>query len=222
MKVNLKAFRIVMEAIKQIYLVRITLLKGVLCFFILLFFIPTLQAQTSKRSYEILLAGFQIGQMEVEEIIRGNTTEYNLQSNVSFWLFGKINVDLSIKSAYLDGKMISSESKSISNRGSFYSKIKWNGSSYIVDSNTYKFENKNPIAFQVPFATAKFYFQEPKHGQMMISETYGLASKLTEIEPNTYQININGNENKFFYKNGEMERALMENPIKNYVIKRLK
>jgi hypothetical protein len=56
----------------------------------------------------------------------------------------------------------------------------------------------------------------------MISETFGLTSKITEIEPHEYQIEIDGNRNKFFYENGNMERALMENPIKNYMIKRIR
>ena len=49
-----------------------------------------------------------------------------------------------------------------------------------------------------------------------------MVSKITEIEPHGYEIEINGNRNKFFYENGEMDKALMENPIKNYVVKRIK
>jgi hypothetical protein len=56
----------------------------------------------------------------------------------------------------------------------------------------------------------------------MISETFGLASKINEIEPHIYQIEVNGNQNDFFYENGEMEKAMMESPIKNYVIKRIR
>lgn len=180
------------------------------------------EAQVTKKSYEILLAGFRIGTMEVEENKKGNMIEYNLESLVSFWFFGKINVDLSIKTIYHDGMMISSESKSISNRGSFYSKIKWNGKSYLVDSHTYKFDNTKSIPYLIPFSTVKFYFQEPKNGMTMISETFGLASKINEIEPHIYQIEVNGNQNDFFYENGEMEKAMMESPIKNYVIKRIR
>jgi hypothetical protein len=181
-----------------------------------------IQAQVTQKSYEILLAGFQIGTMEVEEYKKGSIIEYSLESLVSFWFFGKVNVELTIKSTYKDGMMLKSESKSISNRGSFYSIIKWTGKSYTVDSHTYKFDNTESIPYLIPFSTAKFYFQEPKNGLTMISETFGLASKISEIEPHVYQIEIDGNRNKFFYENGEMEKALMENPIKNYVIKRIK
>jgi len=180
------------------------------------------QAQVTQKSYEILLAGFQIGNMEVEENKKGSIIEYNLESLVSFWFFGKVNVELTIKSTYKDGMMIKSESKSVSNRGSFYSIIQWTGKSYLIDSHTYKFDNTKSIPNLIPFSTVKFYFQKPKNGLNMISETFGLASKITEIEPHGYEIEINGNRNKFFYENGEMEKALMENPIKNYVIKRIK
>ena len=180
------------------------------------------QAQVTQKSYEILLAGFNIGTMEVEENKKGSIIEYNLESLVSFWFFGKVNVELTIKSTYKDGMMIKSESKSISNRGSFYSIIKWTGKSYLIDSHTYKFDNRESIPNLIPFSTVNFYFQEPKNGLNMISETFGLVSKITEIEPHGYEIEINGNRNKFFYENGEMDKALMENPIKNYVIKRIK
>jgi len=180
------------------------------------------QAQSTKKSYEILLAGFQIGKMDVEELKKGSLIEYNLKSLVSFWFFGKINVDLSIKSIYKDGMMLSSESKSVSNRGSFYSNIKWNGKSYDVDSHTYEFDNNRAITKPIPFSTVKFYFQEPMNGLTMVSETYGLTSLISELESKTYRIEIDGNKNKFFYENGEMEKALMESPIKNYVIKRIR
>lgn len=179
-------------------------------------------AQVTQKSYEILLAGFQIGTMKVEENKKGSIVEYNLESLVSFWFFGKINVELNTKSTYKDGMMIRSVSKSISNRGSFYSNIKWNGKSYIVDSHTYKFDNTKSVPNLIPFSTVKFYFQEPSDGLYLISETYGLTSRISEIEPKVYQIEIDGNRNKFFYENGELERALMENPIKNYVIKRVR
>ena len=178
--------------------------------------------QTTKKSYEILLAGFQIGTMEVSEEKAGNLTTYNLESLVSFWFFGKINVTLTIKSIYQNGMLQSSESKSISNRVSFFSTIKWDGKSYVVDSHTYQFDNTNPIRTMIPFSTVKFYFQEPKNGLTMVSETYGLTSKILEIEPHGYQIEIDGNKNKFYYQNGEMDKALMQNPIKNYVVKRIR
>jgi len=186
-----------------------------------IFSLTSLQAQTTRKSYEIVLAGFQIGDMKIEEIKKGEITEYNLESLVSFWFFGKINVEVTINSIYKDGMMISSDSKSVSNRGSFYSKIKWNGSAYIVDSHTYKFDNTKSVGKLVPFSTVRFYFKEPKSGQTTISETFGLTSPITLKEDGTYQIEIDGNKNKFIYKNGELDHALMQNPIKNYVIRRV-
>ena len=180
-----------------------------------------LTAQTTKKSYAIELAGFQIGDMKVEEFKKNEIVEYNLKSLVSFWFFGKINVELTISSIYKNGKMISSDSKSISNRGSFYSKIHWNGTSYVVDSHSYKFDNKISIQNLVPFSIVKFYFQEPNPQQMMISETFGLTSLISKKEQGVYQIEINGNRNKFVFINGELDHALIQNPIKNYVIKRV-
>ncbi len=189
---------------------------------ICLFSYSNLQGQTTQKSYDIILAGFKIGDMTIDETKKGLITEYNLNSLVSFWFFGKINVDLKINSIYKNGKMISSDTKSVSNRGSFYSKIFWDGNKYNVDSHSYKFENKTPVKSQVPFSTVKFYFEEPKAGLQMISETFGLVSSITEIEPDIYQIEIDGNRNKFYYKNGELDQVLIQNPIKNYMIKRVR
>lgn len=192
----------------------ILILTGIIIF-------ESVTAQTTTKSYAIELAGFQIGDMKVEEIKRNETIEYNLESLVSFWFFGKINVELTINSIYKNGKMISSDSKSISNRGSFFSKIKWNGTSYSVDSHSYKFDNKISIQNLVPFSIVKFYFQEPSPQQTMISETFGLTSPISKKEKGVYQIEINGNRNKFVFINGELDHALIQNPIKNYVIKRI-
>jgi hypothetical protein len=63
------------------------------------------------------------------------------------------------------------------------------------------------------------FFHEPKEGEDFLGEVFGLVSKVKKIENNGYEVNINGNTNRYYYENGVMVLAEMESPIKNYLIK---
>ncbi len=180
------------------------------------------QTATTLHKYEITVAGFNIGSMEVEEKITGSRTDYALKSLVSFWLFGRVNVDFTVDAHYQDGQLIRSETNSDSNRGQYNSKIYWKDDHYVVDAHTYKFDNQKTIDLPIYNSTAKFYFNEPKANSTMMSEVYGLLSNVTQISKGVYEIEIDGNHNQFHYENGVLEKVIIQNPIKNYQIKRIK
>ena len=204
-------------------LIKSNLAFAALCLTLVCSLFPSeIQAQSSIQKFEILVAGFNIGQVTAEEIKKGETTEYHVNSKASFWFFGKIELGFTIRNVYQKELLINSKANSNTNRGDFQSIITWKGKHYDVNSATYKFENNEPIPNPIYHSSGKFYFHEPKDGDRMVSETYGLVSRVTKKSEGVYEVEIDGNRNQYHYKNGKLDKIVVQNPIKDFVVQRIK
>lgn len=179
------------------------------------------QNQTQVDNYEIRVAGFKIGDLEAKLTKNGKNKNFLLQSEVSFWFFGKIFLNHEIDCQYLEDQLISSRVSSQSNRGDFITEIDWIENHYQVEAETYKYENSTTIQRVIEGSTAKFYFEKPQDGDEIVSETFGLLSEVKEVEKDVFEIEINGNRNRFYYSGQELTKVLIQNPIKNYVVQRV-
>lgn len=177
------------------------------------------QNMVKERKYEITVLGFSIGEMKANRSLSGDTTIYQVSSEVNFWFFGKVDMGFTVDTRIKNKQIVWTRSFSRTNKGNFESEIKWNGRFYDVDAATYEFENKKPIEDPLYLSSVMLFFHEPKGGEDFLGEVFGLVSKVKKIENNGYEVTINGNTNRYYYKNGVMVKAEMESPIKNYLIK---
>ncbi|RAI93772.1 DUF6134 family protein [Algoriphagus yeomjeoni] len=177
-------------------------------------------SQTKTNSYDIVLAGFTIGTMKADKTTSAKGEDYQIHSNVEFWFFGKIHVEFLQKAHYANGQLMKATTNSDSNRGNFVTTVVWNKDHYDVDANSYKFHNEEPINRVIKGSTARLYFHEPKPGDVLISENFGMLTTVREIEKGVYEIDVNGSMNRFYYEGGVLQKVVLENNIKNYSIKR--
>jgi hypothetical protein len=178
------------------------------------------QEKNTIQNYDIVVAGFRIGGMTAEKIESTAQTKFEINSLVEFWFFGKVHVEFLQTASYLNDQLIEAYTHSISNRGDFETFVEWSGEYYEVNANTYKYENKEPITRKVYSSPAKLYFQEPKAGDLLMSENFGLLTTVKEDETGVYSIDVNGNTNTFYYEGGILQKVVLENSLKNYVIRR--
>ncbi|TVP50215.1 MAG: hypothetical protein EA341_07870 [Mongoliibacter sp.] len=171
------------------------------------------------QKYDVSIAGISIGEMTAKKFDRGEEVVYELSSNVSFWFFGRINLDYFTKTTYKDGLLRTVRLTSNTNRGNFKSDIAWKEDHYKVQTTNYKYELDTTIHKPLHFSAAVFYFQEPRGVKEFMAEAYGLVSPIVK-KGEYYEVDVNGNRNRFYYKNGELEKAVMQFPVKNYVITR--
>ncbi|MDR7128323.1 hypothetical protein J2X69_000651 [Algoriphagus sp. 4150] len=176
--------------------------------------------QTKTNTYDIVLAGFTIGSMQADKTTTPKGEDYQIHSKVEFWFFGKIHVEFLQKAHYENGQLMKATTNSDSNRGNFLTSVTWNKDHYDVDANSYKFHNEEPINQIINSSTAALYFHEPKAGDVLISENFGMLTTVREIEKGVYEIDVNGNMNRFHYEGGVLQKVVLENNIKNYTIKR--
>ncbi|MBN3519160.1 hypothetical protein JYB62_04020 [Algoriphagus lutimaris] len=196
--------------------------KAPLVFIIFLFLSSSAwgQESTVSQNYDIVVAGFRIGGMTAQKIQSPKETKFEINSLVDFWFFGRVHVDFLQKAEYLNGQLHEASTVSNSNRGNFQTNVSWNNDHYVVDANTYKYENNEPVNQPIYSSPARLYFEEPKHGDILLSENFGLVTTVVEDEPGVYSIEVNGNTNTFYYEEGVLQKVVLENSIKNYVIRR--
>jgi len=170
-------------------------------------------------NFDISVAGISIGEMKATKTSMGDEIKYQINSLVSFWFFGKISVDYKSNTIYKNKQLYSAISSTNSKRGDFSSSIQWNKDHYKVDAKTYKFENNNPIKKPFFFSSAMLFFEEPKMIKEFIAENFGLPSPVRK-EKDYYEVDVNGNKNRYYYIDGRLDKAIIYNPVKNYMIKR--
>jgi hypothetical protein len=187
----------------------------------LLLCIISLKTQAQERhAYEITLAGFTIGEMEATKLYKQDTAVYLLKSEVSFWLFGRINVDYLTEVKYHNGQFVRSTVSSSTNRGNFLSRIWLQDEVYEVRANSYRYELDTQVHEEIDYSAVRLFFEEPKDISKMMAENYGQFCMVTSLGEGMYDTLVEGNKNRYHYKDGKMQKAVMQSPIKNYVIKR--
>jgi hypothetical protein len=188
-----------------------------ICF--LVFFLPLGLLAQDFQEYDISIAGISIGEMTATRKISGENSQIDIRSKVGFWFFGKIELDYHTVSIFKGTHFIKSEVNSKTNKGNFRSLITWVNDHYKVNSRNYKYELDTEVRKKLFFSSASFYFEEPKNVKEFFAEGYGLVCPVTKHKDH-YEVNVNGNKNRFYYVNGKLDKAVMEFPIKNFVVKR--
>ncbi|MEQ8363419.1 MAG: DUF6134 family protein [Cyclobacteriaceae bacterium] len=171
------------------------------------------------RNFDIRLAGFKIGELTAHQTkVNDSTTNYNLTSKVSFWLFFQVNVDYAYTSTFLHGQLISSEVKTVTNKGNFISTSKWEKDHYKVEVDAYDYKKDTVLMEPITFNIAKLYFEEPQKGDKIFADGYGILSLAETIDEKSYLVEVLGNKNKYYFEDGLLIRASMDSPIKNYEV----
>jgi len=181
---------------------------------------PCLHAQDTLR-FSISVAGITIGEMNAVKSQKGDKDRYQLESKVDFWFFGKIKAHVTTDAYYGRQQFLESTMHTHTNKGEFVTTIEWKDGHYHIDAESYKYEHRDKVSGAMAYSGIKLFFQEPRGISEIMNEHYGMVAQLKSLGKNTYEVHVAGNTNKYFYENGQLVRAVMEHPIKNYVVKRI-
>lgn len=206
--------------IRKVYMHNLqwTLVLGLIICFV---FPSFSQEKTESLQFETVVLGLKIGDLNVKKYQVGDTVHYVAESKVKFWFFGNVDVAVITHSKYVDGNFVKSMSRSTTNRGNFESSIYWDGKKYVVDAKSYKFENDEPVTGLVRWCSTRAFFEELPTGEKFISEVFGLVTPIQTPEPNVHSTTINGNENRYFYESGKLQKVTLEHSVKNFQYKRI-
>jgi hypothetical protein len=193
-----------------------------------LFFIgmmcSTAKAQTQKETgnYEIVVLGLKIGNLTAQKLAGADSVRYTVDSRVKFWFFGDVDLQFLTRSHFKAGKITKTFSESKTNRGNFDSKVNWSGTQYQVDAKSYKYANRTALKGPLSWCSSKLFFQEPSGQEIFLSEVYGVSAPIKKIKPGVYEIEVEGNTNQYHYQGGKLVKIVVESPIKDYQVRRVK
>ena len=180
------------------------------------------QATKETASFEIVVLGLKIGNLTAQKTAGADSVRYSVDSRVKFWFFGDVDLQFLTRSHFKGGKILKTYSESKTNRGVFDSKVNWTGTQYQVDAKSYKYANRAPLKGPVTWCSSKLFFHEPSGNEVFLSEVYGASSLIKKISPGVYEIEVEGNTNQYHYKGGKLEKIVVESPIKDYKVVRVK
>lgn len=185
--------------------------------FLLLLSAP-LWATPEVRRFDIELAGMKIGELTATRTRQDTLTHYRVESKVSLWLFVRVNVHHIQTSVYRGNTLLSSTVQTSSNRGDFSASVTWNEKHYDVKVDMYKYNNESVITDPIHFNAMRLFFDEPKDIKKALADSYGLMAPVSFLKNTYYEVDVRGERNKYYYKDGKLYRANMDNAIKNYEI----
>jgi len=181
---------------------------------------PCLHAQDTLR-FSISVAGINIGEMKAVKTRTGDKDRYQLESKVDFWFFGKIRALVTTDAYYNQKQFLQSTMHTTTNKGEFVTTIDWKDGQYHIDAESYKYEHRDKVRGAMAYSGIILFFQEPQGITKMMNEHYGKIAQIKMVDNEHYQVSVAGNTNKYYYENGQLVRAVMEHPVKNYVVKRI-
>ena len=180
------------------------------------------QATKETASFEIVVLGLKIGNLTAQKTAGADSVRYSVDSRVKFWFFGDVDLQFLTRSHFKGGKILKTYSESKTNRGVFDSKVNWTGAQYQVDAKSYKYANRTSLKGPLTWCSTKLFFHEPSGQELFLSEVYGVSAPIKKIGPGVYEIEVEGNTNQYHYKSGKLEKIVVESPIKDYQVRRVK
>ncbi len=172
------------------------------------------------RHFDIRIAGFKIGELTATKtIVNDSVVNYHLVSRVSFWLFYRVEVSYSNLSSFVNGQLVDSVVKTVTNKGNYQSSSTWNKDHYKIEVDTYDYKKDTAFATPIRFNVAKLFFEPPGEKTEVYADNYGIFGDTEYMKNKYYVVDVLGNRNKYYYKDGVFDKASMDSPVKNYEIR---
>lgn len=175
---------------------------------------------SNTKFFDIKIAGVKIGELVATRTWRDTVTLYQLESKVKVWLIVPIAMEHKIETVYHGKNLFSSLSVSTTNSGTYRSTIIWKGRHYQTHVDSYHYKNSTPIYEQIECNIARFYFEEPVNIPKTLADSFGTMASITEVSPGHYEVDSQGNVNRYHYKDGLFVSASLFSKVRYEVLAR--
>lgn len=183
-----------------------------LCIFILIFLIGSLSIAAQTNLYDIISKKDTLGVLKVSKLKKGEHLEYNYHVDMKAKLLVNIHVQYTIKAIYDQNQLISASVDNVVNGKTHHSSdIEWVNTCYHINTKRNKYQQLNE---KIIYSGIRLFFDEPSTIKKVFSEYTGHYGMIKNIEPNTYELTLHNNKkNKYYYTNGELVKASINNSL---------
>jgi hypothetical protein len=181
---------------------------------ILFCFCTFLGAQT--KTYTLKAMGLKIGKLEAYHLNKNNFDFYATHSTVDFIT---IKADVKTEAIYEDGILIRATVTSKINGETYSSKTIWKKDHYDIDCHARKYSYRDTtLTRPIRWSAGKMYFEIPKPGVEIYTESYGKLNTLEEAKKNTLKMTTPESKQIYSYSGDYTKLVKIEvvNNIKNF------
>lgn len=174
------------------------------------------QMKAQSKTYTLKAVGIKIGQLEAYHLKNNAFDFYATHSKVDFIT---IKADVKTEAVYQNGILIRAIVTSKINGEAYSSKTIWKKDHYDIDCHTRKYNYKDTtITRPIRWSAGKMYFEIPKPGVEIYTESYGKLSILEEPKKNTLKMTTPESKQLYYYSGdySKLEKIEVVNSIKNF------
>jgi len=174
------------------------------------------QIKAQTKTYTLKAVGIKIGKLEAYHLKKNNFNFYATHSVVDFIT---IKADVKTEAIYEDGILIRATVTSKINGELYSSKTIWKKDHYDIDCHTRKYNYKDTtLTRPIRWSAGKMYFEIPRPGVEIYTESYGKLSILEETKKNTLRMTTPESKQVYYYSGDytKLEKIEVVNSIKNF------
>lgn len=174
------------------------------------------QIKAQTKTYTLKAVGIKIGKLEAYHLKKNNFNFYATHSVVDFIT---IKADVKTEAIYEDGILIRAIVTSKINGELYSSKTIWKKDHYDIDCHTRKYNYKDTtLTRPIRWSAGKMYFEIPRPGVEIYTESYGKLSILEETKKNTLRMTTPESKQVYYYSGdySKLEKIEVVNSIKNF------
>ena len=188
-------------------------------FFLIFSVLAFIITDAQTRAFTLKVAGIKIGRLEAYHIKNSSFDYYVTHSTVNFSILLKLKADVKTESLYHEGVLLKATVNSSLNGIAYSSKTIWKKDHYDIDCRTYKYVYKDTtLTKHIKWSAGKLYFEIPKPGDEVYTESYGKLGVLTETGKSALKM-TSPQSKQIYYYNADFSKLLkieVVNGIKNF------
>ncbi|MES2763958.1 MAG: DUF6134 family protein [Bacteroidota bacterium] len=185
-----------------------------ICFFILVIRCYTGYSQT--KAFTLKALGLKIGKLEAVHVKKDNIDVYMAHSVIDFIT---IKADVKTEAVYQNGALIKAYVKTTINGQSYVSNTLWKKDHYDIDCHARKYNYRDTTLTQpIQWSAGRLYFEIPKKGDGVYTETYGKMGVLEEVKGNGLKMTTPDSKQIYYYNADHTKLLKIEviNSTKNF------
>jgi hypothetical protein len=171
---------------------------------------------SQAKTFTIKALGLKIGKLEAAHVKKDHIDVFIAHTVIDFIT---IKADVKTESIYQNGMLIKAYVNTIINGQSYVSNTLWKKDHYDIDCHARKYNYKDTTLTQpIHWSAGRLYFEIPKKGDGVYTETYGKMGILEEIKENGLKMTTPDSKQIYYY-NADYSKLLkieVINSTKNF------
>ena len=190
-------------------------MRSLIYSFIIVTLLPA-SAFSQSKTYTLKALGLKIGKLEAFRATKNNIDVFMSESTIDFIT---IKADIKTEAIYQNGILIKATVNSKINGQSYVSHTVWKKDHYQIDCHARKYSySDTTLKTPIRWSASKLYFEIPKKGDAVYTESYGVMGILEETKKNSLKMTTPESRQIYYYNTDNTNLLKIEviNSIKNF------